>query len=1176
MSLPPDAEARLRALDPEHSYICEAPAGSGKTELLTQRFLTLLGRVRKPEEILAITFTRKATGEMRERVLAALRLAEQEKPEQPHRQLTWDLARQVQSRDAKYQWQLLYNPNRLQIKTFDSLCASLAQNLPMESTFGAMPQVTEDSEALYRKAVQTLLATLEDEVPWNQALVTVLTLLHNRFERFENLMVSLLAKREQWLPLIAYGADRETIRRSLEAALQRVWDDSVDMAHQLIPLSVQKRIVELAAFAAANLSQQSSTSVIGHCKNMELATSVLPGASPEEKPLWQGIITLLMTDKDQWRKTVNKTCGFPSGSNKQEKQVFAERKQALMALIGELQQNPLIADALLNLRYLPDNKLSVGQWHILDALFTLLPVLAAQLTIVFKETNSIDFVELSLGAHRALGGFDEPSQLAMKLDYRISHILVDEFQDTSASQVLLLNQLTAGWQPDDGRTLFCVGDAMQSIYGFRGANVGLFLNCREQGLENIPLEPLRLTANFRSQAGIVNWVNQIFKAAFPQQNNATTGAVCYSNSDPILPRHESNSVCVHGFVDHPNNVAEAQMVLDLIAETRADTPTATIAVLVRNRNHVADIVKLLKDAGMRYRAVELESLQEHIAVQDLMALTRALLHPADRTAWLSVLRAPWCGLTLVDLEKVANYRVDKLLSWPTVLQQCVLAADAKAHDLGKTGEQSDLFIENACPQQSAQQDEAGQSISRDGLLRLRRVLPVLISAQHNRERKTFRSWIEGCWLQLGGPACVENTAALENTSVFFRLLERWEYASDLKSFEILDQSVAKLYASPDPEADDTLQIMTIHKSKGLEFDVVIVPQLQRQPRSREKNLLMWQERLNAAGDSELVMAPLTMTSSGEQPPTYEYLRREEARRINYENCRLLYVACTRAKQQLHLSAQIAENPKTAGELKKPPASSLLATIWEPVQRHISRVYLSNDDVNQTRSIEKPSAKSVLSRLKKQWQFPAIKPENLLKSYIPPYQFSAAQNQVELQQHSRLPRCFGTTVHQYLQLIAEQGIEKWPVTKIQSLRAPLTLALRSAGGDVQTINTAADRAITTLQTIVGDQKGRWILSHKHPFAASEYPLTYTHRDGVVDLVIDRVITDSDGITWVIDFKTAEPSDDQSIDEFLIQQQDLYVKQLKIYRLAITLAGFSPVRTALYFPLLGQWLDVAIEE
>ena len=131
---PPDAAERARALDPRRSFIVQAPAGSGKTELLIRRYLALLAVVDDPEEIVAITFTRKAAAEMRQRVLK--KLAEAGDP-------------------------LAQNPARLRIQTIDSLCASLTRQMPILSKFGAQPESIDDARELYEEAALATISLLE-------------------------------------------------------------------------------------------------------------------------------------------------------------------------------------------------------------------------------------------------------------------------------------------------------------------------------------------------------------------------------------------------------------------------------------------------------------------------------------------------------------------------------------------------------------------------------------------------------------------------------------------------------------------------------------------------------------------------------------------------------------------------------------------------------------------------------------------------------------------------------------------------------------------------------------------------------------------------------------------------------------------------------------------------------
>ncbi|TVZ38159.1 ATP-dependent exoDNAse (exonuclease V) beta subunit [Alteromonadaceae bacterium 2753L.S.0a.02] len=1135
----PDAQQRLEALNPNSSFICEAPAGSGKTELLTQRFLVLLARVKRPEEILAITFTRKATGEMRERLLQSLQMAQLQEPEESHRRLTWKLARDVLEADSIHNWQLLQNPNRLQIKTFDSLCTSLTRQLPMESSFGSQPQICDDANELYRSAVHALLATLEDDCHWAEALAVVLQLLDNRFNRVEALLVQLLSKREQWLPLIGRAQMADTIREKFSEHFTTVIRETIAQLQQLIPTKLQSEIISLAGYAAHNLQTSEKTSVISHCLNIDVDNQALPDASPEGVAKWLGLLEMLKTQKGEWRKNVTVTLGFPSGKGADKKACDA-RKAQLKDLVTQLREIPGLDDALNDLKTLPTFEVDAQQWQLLQALFTVLPVLTAQLTLVFAEKNQVDFTEISLAARRALGSADEPSQLSLKMDYRLSHILVDEFQDTSAGQIELLNQLTAGWQPDDQRTLFCVGDAMQSIYAFRGANVGLFLSAREQGLENVDLQSLRLTANFRSQAGIVTWVNHTFARAFPEKSNISHGAVSYSASDSINPDLPGDAVTIHGFIDDNDGEREAAAMVNIIRACQTENPEGTIAVLVRSRNALSALLPALQNEGMQFRAVDLQPLGETAVVQDLLSLSRALLHPADRVAWLSLLRAPWCGLLLQDLEIIANQSCSTQEQYPTLLQQCQRALELKM-------------------------------LGDDALLRLNKILPVLQTALAEQLRKPLRDWVEGVWLALGGGACVANAEALENAHRFFELLETWEYACDLPSFRVLHNAVAGLFAAPDPQADDRLQLMTIHKSKGLQFDTVIVPGLARRGNNRYDDLLLWHERVNHHGEAQLLMSPLTQVSGSERHPNYQYLVAESGKKAVLETCRLLYVACTRARQRLHLCFTTSENSKNPGELRAPAAGSLLSSIWASVALHVQPDKPPQADENhQTSALSAPEPE--IQRLVTAWQSPAILRENLLADAIPPYDYDESLNRPDWTPQDPTARYSGTLVHRYLQHITEQGVQNWDSARVLAQIDQIHAALREMGVPRGRLSGTAENVVQQLCRVLEDERGQTLLGNHYPFQRCEYPVSIATPEGLQHWVMDRVFTTQQGITWVVDYKTGLPDPDQNTAAFLAQQRAVYLPKMKSYRTALLQLGFEQVRAALYFPAITEWLEL----
>src|SRR3954471_546327 len=486
MSALADRLARDAALDPERSFIVQAPAGSGKTELLVKRYIRLLGTVEKPEEIVAITFTIKAAAEMRERVLEKLPNAA-------------DIA------------------HRLRIQTFDALCAALSRQMPVLSGFGAQPQIVEDARLHYREAARR---TLKDLSPSVEAL---LAHLDNNIDTATSLIGSMLAKRDQWLRKTGAAPTRSELESCLRSERSRL---------------------------------------------LAKARALHPQASAEFAE------AMLTKTVHSWRKKVPEAMALSDNE---------PLRQALSALLR-----------------MPPERYSDAQWQVLRSLIELLPLAAAQLRVVFAERGEADFTEIAQGAVRALGTAEAPTDLLLSMDARVRHILVDEFQDTSFSQWELLVLLTSGWQPNDGRTLFLVGDPMQSIYRFRDAQVALFLKAQSQGLGSVQLEPLTLTTNFRSHAGLVDWFNATFSRILPSAADPGSGAVPYSAATPHPEKPRLDGPAV-SWTNNPNRTHEARNVVKLVRRAEGRT-----AILVRNRDALSEIVPALKNAGIRFRAIDIE------------------------------------------------------------------------------------------------------------------------------------------------------------------------------------------------------------------------------------------------------------------------------------------------------------------------------------------------------------------------------------------------------------------------------------------------------------------------------------------------------------------------------------------------------------------------------------------
>jgi ATP-dependent exoDNAse (exonuclease V) beta subunit len=1042
----PDRAERERALDAGASFIVQAPAGSGKTELLIQRYLLLLARVERPEEIVAITFTRKAAAEMRKRILGALHQARaDERPGEGHQARTWDLARAALETNDRLGWRLEENAARLRVQTIDALCVSLTRRMPIAARFGAQPESIDDATALYYEAARDLLLAVETSSDERETRDIALLLAHldNNAQQAMKLLVEVLERRDHWMPVIDAGADREEI----EAVLVKIREDAAARCRELYP------------------------------------------EGPDRFELWQAQAKAFLTAKHEWRASAPK----------------------------KLLENEELRQALEEVMRAPPPCYTDDQWEILQAILRLLRPLVAHLRAVFAVHGQCDFIEVSQGALQALGDADGPTDLLLALDYRIRHILVDEFQDTSNSQYMLLEKLTSGWERGDGRTLFLVGDPMQSIYRFRQAEVGLFLDARRRGLGTVELEPLTLRANFRSQPAIVGWVNGTFERILPAGEDIAAGAVAYSGSI-AMPGSEGPDVQVHPF--YGNDVEnEAARLVRLVEEARARKPDATVAILVRARSHLNEIVPGLRRAGLRFRAVEIELLAQRPVVQDLLAITRALSHLGDRTAWLSLLRAPWCGLTLTDLCALGN----RGLVWDAMHDEAKLAA-----------------------------------LSEDGRTRLAATRSVLARFVDERLRTSLREAVEGAWLGLRGPAAAENATELEDAAIYLDFLEANEEAGAIADPDTFDRRLEKLYAVPDLEADETLQVMTVHKAKGLEFDTVILPGLGRGADWDDPRLFLWLKRHAPGRGAELLIAPVN-ASGGEDDEIYQYIRRIDRGHGDHEIGRLLYVAATRARTALHVAGEAPFNRNGTPQAR---SGSLLKRLWPAVEARFGerREGAEPRDARGRRApliqalrrlatvgapIESPSAVS--------WE---SAPEEPMED-----------TRIEFSWAGETARRIGTVAHRWLQRMGDEGLDAWSVEKVRSLTKVFAANLAAGGVPASEVDAATQAVASALENTLTDERGRWILG-SHPQAWNEYRLTFDDGRARRTYILDRHFVDANGERWIVDYKTSR-HEGAGLEAFLDEERSRYREQLARYARLFD----GPSRQGLYFPLVPGWRECA---
>jgi ATP-dependent exoDNAse (exonuclease V) beta subunit len=1111
-----DAPARAAALDPRHSFIVQAPAGSGKTELLTQRYLRLLATVQAPEQILAITFTRKAAAEMRQRILEAFAAAALDAPASPHKRVTWELAHAVRESDARHGWQLARHPSRLRIQTIDALNAALARRLPVLAATGAALQPTSDASPLYEAACRGLIERLGDGSEASENLEALIVHLGNRVDRLAELLSGLLAKRDQWLHPVMHARASDNLRDVLEDSLRRLVTRNLTALSEGLGSGRLDELLELARYSAGNLLANDALAL---ARRPSLAScAAWTGAlSTDSKclPVWRAIAAMLFKQDGDLYIAVNVQHGFPTTNR--------DLKARMQRMLKALDQEPGLCEQLAALRDLPDVSYAEDQWRILEALLEVLPQAVAELQVAFQSQGKADYVEIALRALRALGTPDEPTDLALAFDYRLQHILVDEFQDTSFVQLDLLERLTGGWVEGDGRTLFCVGDPMQSIYRFRQAEVGLFLELQERGLRNIRLEPLRLTANFRSAPAIVDWLNRVFPDVLAAQNDAEQGAVKYSPSVSSVGDREG-AVNVHAFVNGDDG-AEAVRIVAIVRDALQRDDEGNIAILVPTRTRVDAIARELTLAAIEFDAVEIEQLRERPVVQDLIALTRALVHLADRTAWLAVLRAPWCGMTLADLHALAagenNVTVDELLA-----------------------------------------TRSGR-LSADGQMRAARAYGVLAAALGERGRWPLRDWVERTWNALGGPATVARVQDLDNAEAFFRRLEEIEAAGDLEDVARLEQQLERLFAHPRPQAGSRVELMTIHAAKGLEFDTVILPGLHRWTRPEDRELLRWTRIVGAQGG--MVLAPIK--AQGGQPDSiYRWIELLERQRVLRERARLLYVAATRAKRELHLLGNAEATSRDAEvAIRQPRKGSMLWLLWQAVAPSFEAAVPAAPAPRSG----SPVPPQRLRRLPADWSLPEVSAAmsadlEPVIDITPPVPFDWV---------THTSRHVGTLVHRELDRMSRTAGSR-VAGNLPAARPRLIAELAELGVPTDRCQAACERVIAAITQILADQRGRWLLGLEARLQdeRSEFALSGVLQGRVVSGVIDRTFLDERGRRWIVDFKTST-HEGGGLEEFLAAEAERYRPQLLRYaQLMALLKPQEEIHAALYFPLLRAWREV----
>lgn len=1136
MNLPPDNNARELALDITQSRHVEAPAGSGKTMLLVARYLKLLSCVRHPHEILALTFTNKAAGEMKTRIGALLQKAHSGL--QPAGDLEAALLESAKEALKHHEARrfLLLSPEGLQVMTFHGFCYALVKRAPLEAEVPPENTVLEEEEQervldeSIREMIQDLLS-MPEGTPERTAFENRLLRLNNRLPALADEIKDLVEKRDLFSDLVNALMAHPNLEDFGAAVTQRTGGVVEGLLREAEEALRTTPIGQDWNLFLRDLRQNNAP-------NADFLPQDLSGTTWTDLAAWKSIAEALTTKGGRPRQQTGPAMGgFYKGFSKGPwGQPVKNLPTGVARLLCDLKDLPG-----------PDEPLAD-----IDALADLIILAAFAITAYEKrcrQQHVLDFVGLEQAALKTLGD-DVASDLQLFLDHRIQHILVDEFQDTSRSQWTFLQRLCAGWTPGDGRTIFLVGDPKQSVYAFRKAEVRLFLEAKKgipisgQGL--LPITNIQLEANFRSQAPLVTWTNQLFSRTVMADPKAALDEVPFQPStahpgpkDNLQgPPISLNIFFKENQVSLPAE-AEAQWLAQTVNYITEERPAGTsIGILLFTRNRLAFYLDALRKTGLAVRVKEGLKVAEQPEVVHLYQITTALCRPHDDLAWASLVRSPWAWVDATLLLKIAD-------TPPVAWSRKLRFAAEQYPDIERIQHALDL---------------GRKRVGRDPLAEV----------------------VRDVWMALDGPARVAagfGPEGVANCCLFLEVLESIETGIPEETLLRLDSALTTLYAPESPDAAGApIDLMTVHGAKGLEFDVVFLPFLDWKPLRVGHSLPYLLERSpEPPGLPLIAMGPDQRL--GKPEPGYGLLKRLANGRALGEAKRLLYVGITRARKELFLSGiatnTVAEGARNTAELLPNTESGLKAPKDSPLAWVLA--HTTDHDGGLISTFFNPPGPAVVRKQGKQIRslpdpvpfeaqpLPYLieAPSELVDASL--YAQDASKGEAEPTEHAAIR---GTVTHRLIEALWYTG--EIPETK------RISAALAAEGMDPDTAAAVSQEILDEVRACRNEPFFQWLIDRTNPpEGKSEYAVEAMKARGTIRTgILDFVKQDGDR-WWIVDFKTSRPAHGQTESEFVKEQIEHYRPQLLAYQDMLAKAkGIDPAQivAGLYLTSLRQWHEI----
>lgn len=1114
---PPDQKERQQAIDPRISVHVEAPAGSGKTAVLLKRYLRLLAQVQEPEDILALTFTRKAAGELRARVQKEL-LGRTDSDDnlKPHQAELRELALAASRHQVDKGVSFL---ERLHISTFHSFCAQLLRQAPHEAGLPPDFGLLEDREGtrLQQEAVELMrrrLAGLPPGHETRQALVRRLVRMNNNWPWLAAELQGLLARRDILGDFISLARECRD-----PAAYEAILVDHLGkfLLPALADLAEEFRLAEIGR-AWPDLHRylrESGADLAG------TLPEAIPGAGLTDLAGWRAVAEGLLSSQGGCYRRLSPP-KFPQGM------AATPFGSLLLELPGRLVQQ------LNEFRDLPAILLQPDEVPAVQDLIILLHQTLAAYEELCASRRAVDFIALEQAALKLLAG-DDRGEMLSRVYRRLTHLLVDEFQDTSVNQIDLLCRLLNTWQGDPNRSLMVVGDPKQSIYGWRQARLELFYRSR-QGLPcpgAPPVQHLTLSTNFRSSQKLILWANAVFGKTIMQNRRESGVDFRRTEAAPEAALGDDPGLFLFNDPDRSRarELEAAWLARELAAFTqkqqaRDPQDRETAGVLLFVRRHLPTYLKACRQAGLSLRVRDGLPLLESLAVQQGHTAAAALVQPHDDVAWAALLRS---------------------FAGPQPLS---LMAEVAVRD-------GDFWREKI----------AGFAAAPHCPPRVREVYRAAAAAQERIGREPLHD-ILGDWLiQVGAwqqAAAAEGPQGVANLKAYLNLLAAASSGTPEATLSQVQDLLAQAYQPPDPRAEDSpVEVLTVHGAKGLEYDYVYLPHLDWEPlRSARNEAPFLLEEAPDAGTA--VIALNRPYAQKDQSVLYRTLKNAANHRSLAEARRLFYVAVTRARKRLALSAVVKRNKD--GEFQFSGNSPLG---W--LRRHYPKADLFPGVVHLWP--EPPLRVSLLQEVSE-----GAAPPESPKPMPPPYELHPEPRPYELRFPSQLAvkpgvatpgrpaaltdptaRLRGDITHRLLETLSRGK----PLPEAETVAPALLPAAPSPAAALD----LAREILAEVRACQDDPFLAPLLDPDLPLARSEWLLEAWPAAGTVYRgQIDRLVFDGRQ-WWLLDYKTSRPAPNIPWEEFLSQEVEQYRPQLLAYReMAARFFNLTPperINTVLYF-------------